>query len=124
MSQCAHGLRYLHDQNPGLVHGDIKGVSQTYTPKTLSNAPQANILIDSNGDARLADFGLMSITESHAIANTTKKGEQGSLRWMAPELLGSEAKKTRASDVYALAMTILEVRTLIILLSSSASNSQ
>jgi serine/threonine protein kinase len=27
IAQCSHGLRYLHDYHPGLVHGNIKGVS-------------------------------------------------------------------------------------------------
>lgn len=37
-----------------------------------------------------------------------------SLRWMAPELLAEGAKRTTQSDVYAFAMTILEVCSILI----------
>ena len=76
----------------------------------LINELQANILIDSNGCVRLADFGLLSISESQNFATSyTSQNDKGSLRWMAPELFDTGKKKSRASDVYAFGMTTLEV---------------
>ena len=83
---------------------------------------QANILINSDRCACLADFGLAAIIEETASidgASNNKTG--GTIRWMAPEILNPEkygyVKRARrklpskSTDIYALGMTILEVRT-------------
>lgn len=77
---------------------------------------QANILVDSECRARLADFGLGVITEG---ASSDDSG-LGSVAWMmAPEILDPDkygyTKQcrvellSRSADIYALGMTILEV---------------
>ncbi|KAF5349239.1 hypothetical protein D9756_009417 [Leucocoprinus leucothites] len=93
----ASGLKYLHTQN--IVHGDLKG---------------ANVLVDSSGRACLADFGLSTIRDPEVLAITTSSSSSGcggTIRWMAPELLGSqdtdEPINTKASDIYAFAGRIL-----------------
>lgn len=83
---------------------------------------QCNILIDSNCRARLADFGLAKVIDESAAGSTADNGMRGTTRWMAPELMNpeefgftSECKirlPSRGTDVYALGMTILEVRIL------------
>ena len=81
---------------------------------------QANILIDSEGCARLADFGLAVISEESTTGNTADNhGMRGTVRWMAPELLlpenygftGKPRKQlpSQSTDIYAIGMTILEV---------------
>lgn len=65
----------------------------------------------------LADFGLTTIILNPDVshATTTSDGMKGTVPWMAPELLYPEkfgstySKLTKASDVYALGMVILEV---------------
>lgn len=83
-----------------MVHGDIKA---------------ANILIDDDGQACLTDFGLSRILQTSGFTTNTPAGTS---RFMAPELISSEdgdeesiPKVTKASDVYAYAMTVLEVQT-------------
>jgi len=99
------GLEYLHKHN--IVHGDLKGV---------------NILIDSQCRARLADFGLATIVVESTSGTTTAVGKkQGTVRWMAPELLYPETfgftgrlekqLPSKDTDIYAIGMTILEVIT-------------
>ncbi|KAF9646796.1 kinase-like protein, partial [Thelephora ganbajun] len=93
------GLMYMHGQ--AMIHGDLKG---------------ANILIDQSGQARLADFGLLTIvsdpTNPTASSSTTNAG---TVRWMSPELLHPDhfglegSRPTKESDCYALGMVILEV---------------
>ena len=75
-------------------------------------------MIDKDGNARLADFGLLTIvSDSTHPATTTSSEGSGTMRWMSPELLdpyqfGSEnGRSTKESDCYALGMVILEVLT-------------
>ncbi|KAJ7694802.1 kinase-like domain-containing protein [Mycena rosella] len=89
--EIAQGLRYLHSQC--VVHGDLRG---------------ANILVDDEGNARLADFGLAS----YANATVKSSARAGSLRWMAPELLDPGCltfRRTFATDVYAFACVCYEL---------------
>lgn len=80
-----------------IVHGDLKG---------------ANILVNEQGEAALADFGLSSVI-AFAGEATTSTFNGGSVRWMAPELLFTSphdgTQKTRASDTYSYGSVILEV---------------
>ena len=77
---------------------------------------KANIMIDKDGSARLADFGLLTIvSDSTHPATTTSSEGAGTMRWMSPELLDPErfgcenGRHTKESDCYALGMVILEV---------------
>jgi serine/threonine-protein kinase len=76
----------VHDH--GVLHRDIK---------------PANVLLDSDGSARLTDFGLARLEASSQI---TQPGEVvGTLRFLAPELLDG-SPSTRQSDLYALGVLL------------------
>ncbi|KAF9647785.1 kinase-like protein [Thelephora ganbajun] len=101
LKDVARGLIYMHDQ--AMVHGDLKG---------------ANILIDPNGHARLADFGLLTIISDPTNPTASSSfAVGGTIRWMSPELLYPDlsglkiARPTKQSDCYALGMVIYEVLT-------------
>ncbi|CAE7220032.1 unnamed protein product [Rhizoctonia solani] len=96
---CIHvalGVEYMHGQST--VHGDLKA---------------ANILVSSDGVARLSDFDFSIMSEASDLAFTASSNTRaGSVRWVAPEMLDGEIPtRTKESDVYALGMTILEVFT-------------
>jgi serine/threonine protein kinase len=80
----------------------------------LTASSKANILIDDDEKAQLADLGISSVavsgSETLGWATATAGGVRGSLRWMSPEaILDSGPCKTTARDVYAFGSTILEV---------------
>jgi len=115
------GLSYLHSQ--GVVHGDLKGVgehSKMCFNTSLIVYVQPNILIDDNKNAVLCDFGLASITADAESAHASTVNSAGSIRWMAPERLSifdgnpepapTAVRVTRESDMYSLAMVVIEVR--------------
>ena len=77
---------------------------------------KANILIDQDCRARLADFGFLTIVSdptNPAVSSSSTNG--GTIRWMGPELLDPDqfgvenGRSTKESDCYALGMVILEV---------------
>ena len=97
------------------------GISKGYVSESRSHChlqslpcSQANVLINDNGRACLADFGLLTIT-SDQLTTTSSRVEGGMARWMGPELLDpgqfglTESRPTKESDCYALGMVIYEV---------------
>ncbi|KAF8056270.1 kinase-like domain-containing protein [Lyophyllum atratum] len=97
----AQGLLYLHEN--GIIHGDIKG---------------ANILIDDTNRARLADFGISSVSDANILAWATRSAaasQGGTIRWQAPELFGVDndevVMNSVASDVYAWSCVCYEIFT-------------
>lgn len=88
---AALGVQYLHERR--IIHGNLRG---------------CNILVGSDGLAKLADFRL---------SRSTRVCEPGALptcvspmRWRAPENLNGE-RASFASDVYALGLCIAEALT-------------
>lgn len=93
--QLAYGLRAAHAA--GLTHHNLK--------------PE-NILFDSYGNAKLADFGLGRVIEVDA----TKGMPQvfmgtGGMVYMAPELIGRAKEAGPAADVYGLGILLYEMLT-------------
>ena len=97
--------------------GISKGYLDHSQPVFLSHRPaeQANVLVDDNGAARLADFGLMTILVdlSTIPLSVTTISSAGTIPWMSPELLSDQNQigpPTCQSDCYALGMIVYEVR--------------
>jgi len=117
-----------------IVHGDLKGVRSPINIEYIHAShpsTKANILINGDRRARIADFGLTTITG--VVTRASERASQvslisndtlmpftagGTYRWMSPELLDPERfgmpesednRPTRQSDCYALGMVIYEV---------------
>jgi len=89
--EAARGLSYLHDVE-NMIHRDIK--------------PE-NILIDSNGVAKIADFGIAQHLNSNG---KTKDGDEftGSLEYIAPEIW-EKKELTNKVDIFSFAIVLQEV---------------
>ena len=97
--------------------GISKGyVSKPRSPRPAYNLPrsQANILINDNSRACLADFSLLTVApDQSTVVSSCIQG--GTIQWMSPELLDPErfglveSRPTKESDCYALGMVVYEV---------------
>lgn len=126
------GISYLHAHN--IVHTDLRGVSLTlFFSCTKLTFLQANILIGEGDTPQIMDVGLSLIVSQADFTSTSRCGQ---CRWMPPEILDVSDHQeynmfdsedsdmvrfdpfpnevlhfTKASDIYSLGMTILEVLT-------------
>ncbi|KAF9515479.1 hypothetical protein BS47DRAFT_778929 [Hydnum rufescens UP504] len=88
----ALGLAYLHDLDPQIIHGDVKG---------------DNVLIGEDGRALLCDFGLSIILDGLPTGHTSSTFA-ATTAYLAPEIAISH-RRTPQADVYAYGCTCLEV---------------
>eukprot|EP01004_Peranema_trichophorum_P003812 NODE_2778_length_1495_cov_5.193878_g2399_i0.p1 GENE.NODE_2778_length_1495_cov_5.193878_g2399_i0~~NODE_2778_length_1495_cov_5.193878_g2399_i0.p1 ORF type:complete len:399 (-),score=74.59 NODE_2778_length_1495_cov_5.193878_g2399_i0:166-1362(-) len=84
--QILLGLAHLHAS--GIVHRDIK---------------PSNLLLNSQGDVKISDFGVSTILVHHAQANT----QIGSTAYMSPERIRGESHDA-TSDVWSVGVTCAE----------------
>ena len=124
----------VYARPPGCPWGPERGTVLSpirYILTCVSPDTKANILINEDRRACIADFGLTTITgvathtsarasQASLISNDTLMSFTGggTYRWMSPELLDPERfgmpesegnRPTRQSDCYALGMVIYEV---------------
>jgi len=92
--QITEGVAFLHCRQPPCVHRDLKS---------------PNVVLDSELNAKLCDFGLTeSMDKTHISRRET---ECGSPRYMAPEVFDARDKLTEKLDVWSLGCLIVEVLT-------------
>lgn len=78
----------------GIIHRDIK---------------PANILIDRNGNIKLADFGIAQLHGPHDAETTSADLVMGTLAYMSPEQKFCSANVTPAADIYSLGVILYEI---------------
>ena len=70
---------------------------------------QANILIDTNGNTRIVDFGLAAVARDTNSLDSTSDDRGITARYSSPEILREGARHSRESDVFAFGMVMIEV---------------
>ena len=98
-------LYYLHTLELPVIHGDLRGVRELKALMCIvlrEVLNQANVLVDDEGNAVIADYQLVYVGNSGNVISYEPA------RWMAPEL-SEDSDYTEATDIFAFAMTIIEV---------------
>jgi len=78
----------------GVIHGDLK---------------PANILVDRQGNAKIADFGIAQLRDQINATMESSDTIMGTFAYMSPEQKLSSANLTRATDIYALGVILYEI---------------
>ncbi|KAL9103330.1 MAG: hypothetical protein Q9163_001636 [Psora crenata] len=90
--QTLAGLAYLHQE--GVLHRDLKA---------------DNILLDVDGTCKISDFGISKKTDD-IYGNDVTNSMQGSVFWMAPEVVRSQGQGYSAKvDIWSLGCVVLEM---------------
>ncbi|KAJ7487514.1 MAP kinase [Mycena galericulata] len=89
-AQILAGLEYLHSK--GILHRDLKS---------------DNILVEMTGVCKISDFGISKRTDDHNDAHTAM---QGTVFWMAPEVINSQKKGYNFKiDIWSIGCVVLEM---------------
>ncbi|KAL6450389.1 BCK1 Serine/threonine-protein kinase BCK1/SLK1/SSP31 [Candida maltosa Xu316] len=90
--QVLLGLEYLHQNN--IIHRDLKA---------------DNLLLEVDGTCKISDFGI-SKRSNDIYANNANMSMQGTIFWMAPEVIDSMVEGYSAKiDIWSLGCVVLEM---------------
>ncbi|MBD3404066.1 protein kinase [candidate division GN15 bacterium] len=92
MAQVCKALDYAHKN--GVIHRDIK---------------PANILIDRQGNPRVADFGIAQIVGRAESDMTAADVVMGTVAYMSPEQKVSSTNVDQTTDIYAIGVILYEI---------------
>jgi len=91
--QVCKALDFAHKN--GVVHRDIK---------------PANILVDSQGNAKVADFGIAQLRNKKTDLEVTSSDLiMGTVAYMSPEQKFSSANVSKATDIFAIGVILYEI---------------
>lgn len=90
--QTLEGLKYLHDES--ILHRDLKA---------------DNLLLDLDGTCKISDFGISKKSDD-IYRNDITNSMQGSVFWMAPEVVRTDGMGYSAKvDIWSLGCVVLEM---------------
>ena len=119
MLQVGQGVQYLHDQEPIIVHLDLKSgnvLIRIFPPREERDIEAKNLR--RYFQVKLTDFGLSEM-KANSNCSSDQRYNVGTSRWMPPETVKSKVggeekmgkKAPKKSDVYSFAMVCYEILT-------------
>ena len=97
-----------------MIHGNLKQVSNTpervvFSCAILIERVKQNILVDSEGHARLSDIGFSKLMQTEESEFGWAQVGATGYRWAAPEIF-QKGKFTKQSDIFTYGFVAAEVR--------------
>lgn len=93
-AKVCEALAYAHTH--GVIHRDIK---------------PSNVMVDAEGQVKVADFGLAKFTSADCGSITTSEMTMGSPDFMAPEAMRGHAQVDHRADLYAVGVMLYQMFT-------------
>lgn len=107
--QLCSALHYLHNQNPPIIHGDIKPANALEVCHANHiihrDIKEANIFVTPNGIYKLGDFGVAAIQNEQRFVSSIK----GTAGYMAPEVYHKSEKYDESVDLYSLGIVLYKL---------------
>ncbi|KAG9048473.1 hypothetical protein FS837_012782 [Tulasnella sp. UAMH 9824] len=94
--EIAEGLRYLHEQTPPIIHGDLK---------------TTNVFVTGDNVVKIKDFGCSRRVDQFRPDFARTSLVLTTIRFAAPEVLRDGHKPSLSSDVFSFACVALETMT-------------
>jgi len=99
-----------NDKIASIIKGMVEGMKHLSSQKIVHRDLAArNILLTTEFEAKISDFGLARVLDKYAEWNTTNS-DIGPIRWMSPEAVMSR-QYSEKSDVWSWAVTVVEILT-------------
>jgi len=100
-SQVASAMAYLHGLNPCIMHRDLKSPNLLLAIPVYTQSDRPHV--------KVSDFGVSKFFESSEnISSSRMTQEVGTVQWMAPEMMTSNAY-TEKVDLYSYGVILYEV---------------
>ncbi|KAL0566628.1 hypothetical protein V5O48_011624 [Marasmius crinis-equi] len=102
-------LAYVKQNDAHVNHRQMASARGIRVLHCLMDPPE-NILINAEGNPRIADFGLSKLLKDMSKVPLTQSGAVDA-RWLAPEVYDNEGGFSLSSDIWSFGMTVLELLT-------------
>ena len=93
--QICKGINFIYRLRGPIIHRDIK---------------PSNVMVDQHGNVKICDLGLSNCKNLNSrLQSTAVNTIRGSIAYLSPEIVLHRAEATEKSDVWAVAITLVEL---------------
>mmetsp|Transcript_9008 Transcript_9008/g.27079 ORF Transcript_9008/g.27079 Transcript_9008/m.27079 type:complete len:682 (+) Transcript_9008:44-2089(+) len=110
LMQCLYPEGFPEALTKYLLHEALKGLDYFHKQKQLHrDVKAANILLTSNGNAMLSDYGVMGWMIEGGVERKACQTFVGTPCWMAPEVMEQKHGYDHKADIWSFGITALEL---------------